>query len=137
MKKKLLLLSYAAQSCHPVLEAPASGTIECERQTVGETCTFSCEDGYTLRGGQSRTCLPSLQWAGSPARCDPPMCPELVAPENGFVLFPCTREEGDVCRVVCAHGYLLVGPSNQTCEQELVTGKLIWSESPQCVGEFR
>ena len=99
---------------------------------MGETCTFSCEDGYTLRGGQNRTCLPSLQWAEPPARCDPPMCPELVAPENGFVLFPCTREEGDVCRVVCAHGYLLVGPSNQTCECELVTGTLTQWKCLEC-----
>ena len=58
-----------------------------------------------------------------------------VAPENGFVLFPCTREEGDVCHVVCAHGYLLVGPSNQTCEKE--NGSLVWSKEPECIGMFQ
>ena len=63
------------------------------------------------------------------------MCPELVPSENGFVLFPCTREEGDVCRVVCAHGYQLVGPSDQTCEKNK-TGSLLWSEAPECMGEF-
>ena len=125
-----------AQSCAPVLEAPPNGEMKCDSQTVGGTCAFSCDEGYTLRGGASRTCLPSLQWAEPPAICDPPMCPELIPPENVFVLFPCTREEGDVCRVVCAHGYLLVGPSDQTCNRDVMTDSLVWSKAPECMGEF-
>ena len=123
-----------ALSCDPVLEAPPNGSMECDRQTVGGTCRFTCDEGYTLRGSDSRTCLPSLQWREPPAICDPPMCPRLTPPDNGFVLFPCTREEGHLCHVVCAHGYSLVGPSNQTCRKDN-TGSLTWSDGPQCVGE--
>ncbi|CAI8024249.1 Latent-transforming growth factor beta-binding protein 1, partial [Geodia barretti] len=120
-----------ALSCDPVLEAPLNGSMDCDTQTVGGTCRFTCDEGYTLRGSDSRTCLPSLQWREPPAICDPPMCPHLTPPDNGFVLFPCTREEGHLCRVVCAHGYSLEGPSNQTCTKDNVS--LVWSDGPQCV----
>ena len=128
------MVTSTALSCDPVLEAPVNGEMECDRQTVGGTCRFTCDKGYTLRGSDSRTCLPSLQWREPPAICDPPMCPHLTPPDNGFVLFPCTREEGHLCRVVCAHGYSLEGPSNQTCEKDN-TSSLTWSDGPQCVGE--
>ena len=129
------LSNVLALSCDPVLEAPLNGSMECDRQTVDGTCRFTCDEGYTLRGSDSRTCLPSLQWMEPPAICDPPMCPHLTPPDNGFVLFPCTREEGHLCRVVCAHGYSLEGPSNQTCTKDNKSS-LLWSDGPQCVGEF-
>ena len=133
--KDWFLSNILALSCDPVLEAPPNGSMECDRQTVGGTCRFTCHEGYTLRGSQSRTCLPSLQWRGPPATCLPPLCPLLTPPDDGFVLFPCTREEGRVCRVVCAHGYRLEGPSNRTCRKDN-NGSLVWSDGPQCVGEF-
>ena len=40
-----------------------------------------------------------------------------------------------MCHVVCAHGYRLEGPSNRTCTKDN-TGSLVWSDGPQCVGEF-
>ena len=137
MKKDTVsdMATFTALSCDPVLEAPLNGKMECDRQTVGGTCRFTCDEGYTLRGSDSRTCLPSLQWKEPPAICDPPMCPHLTPPENGFVLLPCTREEGHLCHVVCAHGYSLVGPSSQTCRKDNM-GSLVWSDGPlQCVGE--
>ena len=100
---------------------------------MGSTCNFDCNEGFTLRGGDTRTCLPSLIWRERPVICDPPLCPELDPPDNGFVLFPCTREEGDECSVVCAHGYMTVGPTVQTCVRE--TENLVWSDGPECIGE--
>ena len=128
-------VALTALSCDPILEAPLNGMMECDKQTVGGTCNFTCDEGYTLRGSDSRTCLPSLQWREPPAICDPPMCPHLSPPDSGFVLFPCTREEGHLCRVDCAHGYTLVGPSNQTCRNNN-TGSLVWSDGPQCEGQL-
>ena len=115
--------------------APPNGTILCDTQTVGGACTFQCNEGYTLRGASSRTCSPSLQWSGQPSVCDPPMCPELQPPENGFVLFPCMREEGHSCNIVCSHGYIMKGPTRQTCIR--TTDILSWTVGPQCVGEYR
>ena len=125
----------SALSCDPTLEAPENGTIACDRQTVGGMCSFTCDEGFTLRGGERRTCLPSLMWRERPAICDPPTCPELEPPLNGFIVFPCTREEGDSCMAVCAHGYRAVGPTLRTCVRDSGTDSLIWSDGPQCVGE--
>ena len=116
-----------------MLEAPLNGNIQCDTQAVGETCTFSCDEGFTLRGSESRYCTSSLQWTGRPTVCDPPMCPALRPPSNGLVSFPCTREEGDTCSVTCAHGYNSTGPDTQECKRE--TEDLIWSKGPQCVGK--
>ena len=108
----------------------------CDTQSVGGTCTFSCNEGYTLRGSTSRSCPPSLQWSGQPTVCDPPMCPELRPPKNGFVLFPCTREEGETCNVACARGYSTTDSTTQTCENDAATDSLLWSIGPQCEGEY-
>ena len=125
--------SNIALKCQPMLEAPSNGTIQCDTQAVGGTCTFNCDEGFTLRGSEIRTCTPSLQWTGRPTVCDPPMCPALRPLSNGFVSFPCTREEGDTCSVTCAHGYNITGPDVQKCIT--VGDDLMWSEGPECVGE--
>ena len=39
-----------------------------------------------------------------------------------------------MCHVVCAHGYRLEGTSNRTCRKDNTS--LVWSDGPQCVGEF-
>ena len=64
------------------------------------------------------------------------MCPELTPPDNGFVLFPCTREESHTCSVVCAHGYNISGSPQQTCELDPRSGDLLWTEPPTCQSEF-
>ena len=38
--------------------------------------------------------------------------------------------------MLCAHGYLLVGPSDQTCNRDVMTDSLVWSEAPECMGEY-
>ncbi|CAI8042420.1 Matrilin-2 [Geodia barretti] len=126
-------LSCEALSCDPTLEAPPNGTIDCDRQTVGGACNFTCDEGFTLRVGERRTCLPSLMWRERPAICDPPTCPELEPPLNGFVVFPCTREEGHSCDAVCAHGYRAIGSTVRTCIRDSTTDTLAWSDGPQCV----
>ena len=124
-----------ALNCLPVLEAPQNGVISCDTQTVGGTCNFICDEGFTLRGSPKRNCTPSLQWNGQPTVCDPPMCPKLRPPTKGFVVFPCTREEGHSCDIICAHGYNITSSKPQTCEVN-ATNDLIWSEGPNCVGEY-
>ena len=130
--------SNIALNCLPVLEAPSDGKIHCNStQAVGGTCTFSCHEGFTLRGSESRTCTPSLQWTGPPTVCDPPMCPALRPPLNGFVSFPCTKEEGDSCSVTCAHGYNSTGLDVQKCElNSTMKDDLVWSEGPECIGKI-
>ena len=132
---QLFSIRCIAQSC-PLLDAPLNGLMECDKQTVGGMCNFSCQESYTLRGATTRLCSPFLQWVGQPTVCDPPMCPELHPPVDGFVLFPCTREQSHSCDVVCAHGFTATGPTQQTCENDTNTDSLRWSEGPLCEGEL-
>ena len=69
--------------------------------------------------------------------CERPMCPELIPPVNGLLVFPCTREEGHSCNVVCADSYSIIGPSQQICEYDSSTADLKWSEGPTCEGKCR
>ena len=139
-KKKSDLILYLiffvsiALSCIPTLEDPLNGNIVCDKQTVGGRCNFTCDTTYTLRGSSSRSCPPSLQWTGRPSVCDPPMCPELSPPVNGFVVLPCTREEGHLCDVVCAHGYNTTDRTQRTCDLHRPTDTLVWTEAPTCIG---
>ena len=128
-------LTQIALNCLPILEAPQNGTISCDMQTVGGTCNYTCDKGFTLKGSDKRTCRHSLQWDGQPTVCDPPMCHKLRPPSNGFVVFPCTREEGHSCDVICAHGYSITGSKAQTCELNATKDGLIWSKGPKCVGK--
>ena len=131
-KPSLLSFTIAALNCQR-LEAPMNGSIDCNTQTVGGTCSFSCDPSHTLRGASSRSCLTFLEWSGQPAECDPPMCPRLSPPANGFVEFPCFREEGCSCGVMCAHGYVINGHSEQTCTSAAAAA-LDWTVAPMCEG---
>ena len=119
----------------PILVAPTNGTIECSNQTTGGNCNFSCQGGFNLVGSQVRMCLPSVTWSGSTTSCEPRKCETLEAPENGFVLLPCTGEYGSSCIIQCKQGYEINGttPFKQTCLLE--NDELYWTSPPQCTGK--
>ena len=132
----IILSCHSALQC-PMLVAPLNGTIECSRQTTGGNCSFSCDTGYNLIGSQMRTCLPSVTWSGSLTFCEARRCETLVAPENGFVLLPCTGEFGSSCTIQCQQGYRINGstPFEQTC---ILDGNdLYWTEPPNCIGKMK
>jgi len=49
------------------------------------TASFSCEEGYRLRGGHSLTCNHRGRWTGVAGRCEEIQCPVPPAPEHGGV----------------------------------------------------
>jgi len=50
----------------PILSAPENGQISCSpgNDSPGDTCTFTCDDGFQLEGTESRTCQDDLTWTG-------------------------------------------------------------------------
>ncbi|KAI8491499.1 hypothetical protein Bbelb_306990 [Branchiostoma belcheri] len=58
----------------PALSAPANGRMTCNRGSSfrhPETCTFTCNHGYQLYTGSSRTCQADGAWTGSrPSSCN-------------------------------------------------------------------
>ena len=60
----------------PTLMSPDNGMIDCSlgddgAATNGDTCTVTCNDGFTLRGDATRTCQITrrIRWLGDEARC--------------------------------------------------------------------
>ncbi|XP_065905187.1 sushi, von Willebrand factor type A, EGF and pentraxin domain-containing protein 1-like [Dysidea avara] len=112
----------------PTLMAPENGMIDCSLgddgdATNGDTCTFTCDNGFTLRGSVMRECRINrrrMDWNGDEARCVPGrVCPSLKAPENGII--DCSlggdgaATNGDTCTITCNDGYTLRGDATRTC----------------------
>ena len=51
----------------PILSAPDNGQISCSpgNDSPGNTCTFTCDDGFEISGTQSRTCQDDGTWNGA------------------------------------------------------------------------
>ncbi|XP_035696250.1 complement factor B-like [Branchiostoma floridae] len=86
---------------------------------VGETCDFTCKDGYTYHSGsESRTCTASGDWSGSPYKCKGcPIGPML--PWHNAVKHNCTwrYQVGETCNFTCKEGYTYSnGDASRTCQ---------------------
>ena len=61
-------LPFAAVDCGPLI-APTNGTVILTNTTFGSTVTYSCDTGYTLNGGSTRTCQSGRTWSGAAPTC--------------------------------------------------------------------
>ena len=69
----LLICVCVVPTC-PRLTAPANGDVDCSlgddgQPNPGDTCTFTCDDGFGLSGSASRTCMNDETWSGSTTSC--------------------------------------------------------------------
>ncbi|KAM6472546.1 complement factor B-like isoform 2-T2 [Liasis olivaceus] len=120
--------------CHRILEFE-NGDYE-PRQAyynVSQKITFTCYSGYSMRGSEVRTCLPSGKWSGETTICEDGSghCLNPGIPIGG-------RKEGNEYRIEyrvryrCASSLILVGSSERTCQE---SG--IWSGTePECRQPF-
>ena len=52
------------------LSDPINGQVDqASGTTFGETATYSCNTGYSLMGGSTRTCQATGEWSGSAPTC--------------------------------------------------------------------
>ncbi|XP_060722902.1 P-selectin isoform X2 [Tachysurus vachellii] len=95
------------------------------------SCAVSCEEGYTLRGQNTLTCLKTGNWSAETPSCEAVTCDQIVIPVNSHMT--CIDPVGNFsyrssCAVSCEEGYTLRGQNTLTC---LKTGN--WSaETPSC-----
>ena len=73
METEMIHNFYAVPACPP-LTAPDNGLIDCllgddGEANPGDTCTFTCDDGYELGGSTSRTCGDDGSWSGTDTTC--------------------------------------------------------------------
>ncbi|XP_030064242.1 E-selectin isoform X2 [Microcaecilia unicolor] len=104
-------------------KASSHGAMDCSHP-IGNflyksTCTFTCEEGFVLKGSDSLQCGASGQWSGKEPECEAVQCETLTAPEKG--LLNCSHSGvqfgyGSVCEFQCTGGWMLNGSSTLECD---------------------
>ncbi|XP_072552073.1 E-selectin [Salminus brasiliensis] len=102
----------------PTPEGPANGRMVCsgDSPSYSSSCSFSCDDGFYLKGAPEMSCTESAQWSQEMPYCEAVTCPFLQEPENG--LMTCSSEEtvfGTTCSFSCFSGYHLYGDDVVKC----------------------
>ncbi|CAH1774074.1 unnamed protein product, partial [Owenia fusiformis] len=101
------------------LKSPDDGNVTfTSGVSLGSVATLSCNDGYTLEGSNTRTCVQNgIQgtWTGIQAKCLK-QCPSLnnAVIRNG-VLSTNSRTEGALVRLNCSKGFFVNGTSTIQC----------------------
>ncbi|XP_078611237.1 uncharacterized protein LOC144881802 isoform X2 [Branchiostoma floridae x Branchiostoma japonicum] len=109
----------------PMVQAPASGAVNCSGDFYGSKCQYRCNEGYMLDGSPFRHCVLSADgsssyWNGSQPVCRAVECPALATPANAvksgcFNEPPTTERFGTVCSFYCNYGYSGSGVNSARC----------------------
>ncbi|GFU85373.1 p-selectin [Trichonephila clavipes] len=120
-KIHITVFSGAAPATCSSLIAPGNGYMlgTCSPGRVGQTCVFTCDSSYVIRGQRTLTCEPGGYWSSNQPRCERGEveggpCPILSPPPNGD-FEGCDNRVNGRCVVVCDQGYLRTGSRVRTC----------------------
>ena len=96
-------------------------------RTMGTVATHTCNPGYTLNGGSTRTCWSDGMWSGSAPTCQrkdrvkaivlwlidctvsTATCPDLTVPANGVIIYSSSTSphpQGTVATQSCLNGFV-------------------------------
>ncbi|XP_064386456.1 uncharacterized protein LOC135334989 [Halichondria panicea] len=135
----LLLLLCAVSTCWgqqatcPDLTVPANGVIIYSSSTSprpqGTLATQSCLNGYvpSITSTATRVCLSNRLWTGTALTCEAAICPDLIVPTNGVVIYSpatTTRLEGTMATQICLNGYV---PSTTSTATRVCRADRLWS----------
>ncbi|XP_066533027.1 E-selectin-like [Hoplias malabaricus] len=108
------LLTCEAVRC-PTLEDPVNGLVNCNGDSYGTSCSFSCNDGFLLQGATEITCTESAEWSQELPICQIVQCSEPIAPlhasmqcDHPFQSFSYQSS----CEFTCEKGYTLAESSS-------------------------
>ncbi|XP_036438467.1 sushi, von Willebrand factor type A, EGF and pentraxin domain-containing protein 1-like [Colossoma macropomum] len=98
----------------PTLEDPANGRINCNGDSYGSSCIFSCNKGFHLQGAPEITCTESAEWSQNRPHCEVVQCSDLTEPLHSSM--QCDHPLGHFgyqssCEFTCEEGYTLTGSS--------------------------
>uniref|UniRef100_A0A3Q4GG80 Sushi domain-containing protein n=1 Tax=Neolamprologus brichardi TaxID=32507 RepID=A0A3Q4GG80_NEOBR len=120
-----------APSCVPaecqIPPSPDHGWMNVTHGSLGTTLTYTCDEGYELKGEPVRQCVSGRVWTTDAPVCQPVSCGDPGAVDNG------TTQGGDfvypeVLHFQCNPGFVLKGSSTIACQAD---GK--WTGlKPQC-----
>eukprot|EP00075_Anas_platyrhynchos_P030135 XP_027319388.1 E-selectin isoform X1 [Anas platyrhynchos] len=113
--------SCKAVTC-PALTPIANGSVTCSHPsanvTWGNNCTFTCEEGFVLKGPDTLHCESSGNWTEEQPSCKAVTCPALTPIANGSV--NCSDPSANVtwgtnCTFTCEEGFVLKGQDTLQC----------------------
>ncbi|XP_015755011.1 PREDICTED: sushi, von Willebrand factor type A, EGF and pentraxin domain-containing protein 1-like isoform X2 [Acropora digitifera] len=102
-----------ARNCGP-LPAPNNGSQEGSLTTFPNQILFRCEEGFILRGSESRKCQANGSWSGNQTFCEAKNCGALQSPTNGSLLGNMTTYPHKV-KLACNDGFNLRGSRVRQC----------------------
>ena len=114
--------------------APTNVNFQCPNGTslIGDTCTFSCNAGYEIKGPNYRTCLANQSWSGEDPICVALNCSTSPPLDNSQLQSSCDTQYQSTCATVCVDGYTGVGGSYTCVVSDEDTNSVGWSGSTSC-----
>eukprot|EP00054_Salpingoeca_dolichothecata_P028658 m.219346 g.219346 ORF g.219346 m.219346 type:complete len:3133 (-) comp26284_c0_seq1:107-9505(-) len=89
----------------PTLPLNAASVDDCDNSEHGDTCSFTCNEGFSASGNV--TCVKGVWSQGT---CDPSSCDTPpTAPENGVVGCVGSTDHDSECTLSCNEGYAKTG----------------------------
>ena len=113
---------------------PTNANFKCPNGTslIGDTCTFSCNAGYEIKGPNYRTCLANQSWSGGDPICVALNCPTSPPLDNSQLQSSCDTQYQSTCATVCVDGYTGVGGSYTCVVTDEDTNSIGWNGSTSC-----
>ena len=106
----------------------------CNGIQIGNTCQFTCDNGYVLEGSQARECQSDLTWSGGDTQCQPGICPVISTPHVN-VLQPCSGSLESSCSLRCEIGYKFTTAGDDlrevSCEYDSDSMALEWNSTSE------
>ncbi|XP_043860553.1 P-selectin [Dromiciops gliroides] len=107
----------------PALRSPERGKMHCsytsEENPHQSSCTFSCEEGFTLKGEEMVWCAASGAWTAPVPLCEAITCDPLESPAHGSLNCSSSLMEfpyNSRCSFQCAEGFVLKGAETTECD---------------------
>eukprot|EP00731_Ephydatia_muelleri_P030228 Em0021g751a len=101
-------------SCE-MLPDPKNGRVFYNDTTPGSQAIYVCNDGFSLNGAETRTCVEQDGWSEAAPTCTAVNCGQLESPLNGRVIQTGTIF-GSIALYNCDEGFTLTGSVTRTCQ---------------------
>ncbi|XP_068950842.1 P-selectin [Petaurus breviceps papuanus] len=104
----------------PALKSPEKGHVNCLKENVHRSsCSFSCEEGFRLKGEKVVWCTASGAWTAPVPLCEAITCDPLESPAHGSSSCSSSLTEfqyNSRCSFQCAEGFVLKGAETTECD---------------------
>ena len=82
------------------------GPIECSGNKYGDTCKYTCDEGFKLFGDGTSTCT-GTEWSTELPECRLACCIPIANLRNGAIMCETDNRNRLVCHYKCNAGYLM------------------------------